>query len=122
MPEPVTYAPADADPTANGAHPAPPDLDAVLARARRILEGDIRPDDYLPVTPEVRRAVERDMAYSRERADGQPPPAPEVETRQLRERLLSFHHAGMSVCYTEDGRGVVVLAVGLHHIGPVLRA
>jgi hypothetical protein len=109
------------DPSELPRPPADPELAAILERAGRILGGDIRPHDYLPVTPQVEKAVERDMAYARSRADGREV-LPAVEARQLRERLLSFHHAGITVCYIEDGRGVIVLAVGLHRIAPVLRA
>jgi hypothetical protein len=34
---------------------------AFITRARRILGGDVRPEDYLPVTATVRRAVEMAM-------------------------------------------------------------
>ena len=47
---------------------------AFLVRARRILGGDIRPEDYLPVTPEVQRRVDLFMDWARSRAQGQPPP------------------------------------------------
>lgn len=85
---------------------------AFLARARRILTGDIRPDDYLTITPEVRRRVESCLQAADARSNGQPL-APEVEPRQVRLELLSFHHGGQNVAYIEDDRGIVVLAVGL---------
>src|SRR5690348_4599871 len=37
---------------------------AFLARARRILGGDVRPEDYLPVTPEVQARVARDLVFA----------------------------------------------------------
>src|SRR5262249_23689331 len=88
---------------------------------RRILAGDIRPDDYLPVTPEVRRRVELFMDWARARANGQPPPLPEVEERQLREELLSFHHGGVNIAYIEDEKGILVLGVGLEQSGQIVR-
>lgn len=95
---------------------------AFLTRARRILSGNIRPDDYLPVTPEVRQRVDLFMDWARARANGQPPPLPEVEVRQLRTELLSFHHGGVNIAYIEDEKGIVVLGVDLEQSGAVLRA
>jgi hypothetical protein len=83
-----------------------------LARARRILNDAIRPEDYLSVTAEVRRRVERDLEYARVRGNGVPLAA-EVEARQIRQELLSFHHGGQNIAYIEDPRGIIVLAVGL---------
>lgn len=67
--------------------------DTGLARAERILSGDIRPDDYLPITPEVRRLTDREMEYARARAAtaGITELKPEVEQRQLRQNLLLVH-------------------------------
>lgn len=84
---------------------------AFITRARRILTGDIRPDDYLEVTPEVRRRVKLSMDYAIARLNGQQP-APEVEPRQIRQETLSFHHGGDSVAYIEDERGIIILGVG----------
>jgi hypothetical protein len=100
---------------ANGHSPRPDFLD----RARRILGGDIRPEDYLPVTEEVRRSVVRSMDYYRERGKGQEL-APEVEPRQLLEELLSFHHGGQNIVFTQAPDGIVVLAVGLDQMKAVL--
>ncbi|HSQ56801.1 MAG TPA: hypothetical protein VLM40_13755 [Gemmata sp.] len=94
---------------------------AFIARARRILAGDIHPDDYLPVTPEVKHRVDLFMDWARARAGDQPPPDPEVEERQLRSELLSFHHGGENLAYIEDSRGVIVLGVGLEQSGEILR-
>lgn len=91
-----------------------------LARARRILAGDIRPDDYLPVTPEVRHRVDLFLEWARVRGNGVPL-APEVEPRQLRMELLSFHHSEENVAYIEDDTGVIVLGVGLDQSGYIAR-
>ena len=85
---------------------------AFLIRARRILDGDIRPEDYLSVTPEVCRRVELFLDAANARGNGQAL-AQEVEPRQMRLELLSFFHGGQNIAYIEDGRGVIVLAVGL---------
>jgi hypothetical protein len=94
---------------------------AFLGRARRILAGDVRPEDYLPVTPEVRRRVDLFMDWARARGNGQAL-APEVEPRQLKEELLSFHHGGENVAYIEDEKGIVVLGVGLDQSSALIEA
>ena len=113
------------DPTApagaNGATATPGTEPAFVARARRILAGDVRPEDYLPVTPEVRHRVDLFMDWARARAGDQPPPDPEVEERQLRTELLAFHHGGVNLAYIEDARGVIVLGVGLEQSAAICR-
>jgi hypothetical protein len=105
--------------TRHGTTPAAtPEHDPVIQRAERILSGDIRPEDYLPVTPEVRAAVDRDLEFARRRLRGEPDP--EVAARQLRQRLLSVHHGGENVAYLADDLGVVVLAIGLRQVAAVL--
>jgi hypothetical protein len=93
-------------------------LDALLSRARRVLSGEARIEDYLPVTAEVREATDRDLAFARDRVQGQL--APEVEARQLRQRLLSAYYDGQDIAYTEDERGLIVLAVGLAQVSALL--
>jgi hypothetical protein len=100
-----------APPTATGA--------AMLARARRVLTGDVRPDDHLPVTPEVRAAAEFEMGYVRSHMKVEP--LPEVVAHQLRGWLLSFHHGGENILFVEDDKGVIVLAAGLEQIGALVR-
>lgn len=108
------------EPYAPPSPPAPEDEPAFLARARRILAGDVRPEDYLPVTSEVRHRVELFMDWARGRANGVPL-APEVEPRQLRSELLSFHHGGVNIAYIDDDVGVIVLGVGLEESGRIVR-
>src|SRR5207248_1008517 len=120
--DPATPAPpASTGPTANG--PAGPPLDAALARAERILSGDIRPDDYLPVTPEVRRLTAREMEYARSRAAaaGITELEPEVERRQQEQNLLLVHCKHQHVAYIKDEKGIVVVITGLDEIGEMLR-
>ena len=92
---------------------------AFLARARRILGGDIRPDDYLTVTPEVRAAADFELAYVRSHMKIEP--LPEVIANQLRNRMMSFHHGGENILYVEDDKGVAVVAVGEEQIGLLFR-
>ena len=118
MNHPDTLAP---DPAAPPAAPDPPAAEpAFLARARRILAGDVRPDDYLPVTPEVRHRVDLFLEWARVRGNGVPL-APGVEAKQERVETLSFHHGGVNVAYLEDDAGVIVLGVGLEQSGYVAR-
>ena len=122
MSDPATPAPpASAGPTANGFAGLP--LDAALARAARILSGDIQPDDYLPVTPEVRRLTDREMEYARSRAAaaGITELEPEVERRQLEQNLLLVHCKHQHVAYIKDDKGIVVVITGLDEIGEMLR-
>jgi hypothetical protein len=103
--------------------PAPPATPAAggldLPRIRRILGGDIRPDDYLPVTPEVRANVQRDMDFARARAAGRAI-NPEVEVRQLHQRLLEPFEDRTVACI-EDAHGVIILVEGIERIGEFLR-
>lgn len=98
---------------------APPSLGLDLPRIRRILDGDIRPDDYLPVTPAVRADVERDMDFFRARAAGRPI-SPEVEVRQLHQRLLEPFEDRNVACI-ENENGIIVLVEGIERIGEFLR-
>jgi hypothetical protein len=87
-------------------------------RAKRVLSGDRKPEDYLPVPDEVREAVERDMGYFRERLGGAEP-VPKVAADQLEIYLLAYHHGGQNIGYVGDDRGIVVVAVGLEQIAYV---
>jgi hypothetical protein len=103
--------------------PADPRLAEALERARRILSGDIRPEDYLPVTAEVRRLTDREMDWARERAvaAGYAELDPCVERRQLRDNILRVHCQKQHVAYIEDDAGIVVVITGLDEIGEMLR-
>lgn len=102
---------------------AGPPADAGLARAERILSGDVRPDDYLPITPEVRRLTDRELEHARARyaTVGITELEPEVERRQLRQNLLLVHCKNQHVAYIEDDTGIVVVMTGLDEIGEMLR-
>lgn len=92
--------------------PAPAEP-AYLARARRILSGDVRADDYLPVPNSVRTEVKQYLATL-------PFQATESGERELLYSwVFQYHHANDVVLARTTEHGVLVLAVGLDQIGPV---
>ena len=99
---------------------APPPVESAAARAERILSGDLRPSDYLPVTDRVRFLTDREMTYAREGLKGVEPD-PCVERRQLHQNLLLVHHPEEHVGYLEDDTGIVVLVTGLDEIAEFIR-
>jgi hypothetical protein len=123
-------APAEARPEAR------PDF---LDRARRILAGDIRPDDYLPVTPEVEARVQRDLAFAGDHVRkqfeaGRIPAAFEIDpnarsddedltlgARQRNQWLLSLYYGGQNIAYIENETSIIVLAVGLEAGGTLIK-
>lgn len=130
--------PADGVSAVTDPVPAPRAEPDFLARARRILGGDVRPDDYLPVTPEVEARVERDFAFAADHikkahAAGRIPAVFDVDAttpefdvpysiRQRNEWLLSLYYGGQNIAYIENQKGVIVLAVGLEQGGALLDA
>jgi hypothetical protein len=115
-------------PTAGGAAsdestPRPGHEPEFVARARRILSGDIRPKDYLPVTPEVESRVARDFAFAaehiRKKVEAGRAPAGiafdpnarfdgvglTLAARQRNDYLLSLHYGGQNVAYIENEQG-----------------
>jgi hypothetical protein len=111
-----------------------------LDRAKRILGGNIRPDDYLPVTAEVEAGVRRDLAFAadhvRKRREAKGLPAAfEIDpnarfdgegltlgARQRNQWLLSLYYGGQNIACIEDEKGVIVLAVGLDESAAVINA
>jgi hypothetical protein len=109
-----------------------------LERARRILGGDVRPDDYLPVTPEVESRVGRDLAFAadhvrKKHEAGRIPAAYEIDpnarfdgvgltlgARQRNDWLLSLYYGGRNIAYIESEQGIIVLAVGLEAGGKLI--
>ncbi len=79
--------------------------ETVVTRAERILSGDIRPDDYLNVPPEVISWVDQHLAQF-----GTVPP----QTRQWMIDNNTLHHyfPDREVICWRTGKGVVVLAHG----------
>lgn len=94
--------PAAPNPTDTPA-PAEP---AFLARARRILAGDVRPDDYLPVPDTVRAEVKKYLATLPFEV------TPAAERTLLNQWVLQHHHANNVIFARVTDRGVLVLAVG----------
>lgn len=98
---------------------APP-TESAAARADRILHGDVRPSDYLPVTDRVRFLTDRELDYARERLKGAEPTA-EAARRQLHQNLLLVHHPDEHVGYLEDDTGIVVVVTGLEETAEFIR-
>jgi hypothetical protein len=111
------------DPTLTAAPPAAPE--SAWARAERILSGDVRPDDYLPVTAEVRRLTDRELDYGRARLKAHVGPDAEptegAVRRQLHQNLLRVHCPEQHVAYLEDEHGILVVMTGLDEIAEMLR-
>ena len=102
------------EPNAAGGPPVPESEPAFLARARRILAGNIRPDDYLPVTPEVAEEVDACLRRLREEEGV---PSCEEGIRLLRnDAALQFHCGGQEVLCRRTALGVIVLAVGTKQV------
>ncbi len=97
----------------------PPTTEPYLARATRILSGGVRPDDVLPVTPEVAYAVDTFVNFLRTEFQTE---ADEKRKAEYRSRMLiSFHHPGVWIAYLETQYGPVVLAVGEGQVGEFVR-
>ena len=100
------------EPTPTPRSEAEPDF---ITRARRIFRGDIRPDDYTPVPPEVQAAV--DSCHTPEHA------AKFWVARQntLNDWTLSFLYGEIGPVFCrETEQGVIVIAVGLERIRAIL--
>ena len=80
---------------------------AMLARARRILAGDIRPEDYLPVPAEVSEGVAELLAPF-----GKGKVSRKYTQRLLNDWTLSYHHGGQDLLCKPTEQGVIVLALG----------
>lgn len=102
MPDERTV-PTGAEPTANG-HAAV--AETPLARAKRILAGDIRPGDYLPVPDDVIAFV--DAAE----AQGGVKMLPEYRRLMIDDLVLQTYHTGDEVLIRKTPQGVIVLAAG----------
>jgi hypothetical protein len=103
--------------------PAAPPAEAPLDRARRILSGDVRPDDYLPVTPEVLRLANRVVEAGRERvrSAGIPDVDPAWAREVLFDHILLVHCKNQHVAYLRDDHGIIVLMTGLDEYARMFR-
>jgi hypothetical protein len=79
----------------------------MLARAKRILSGDIRPEDYLHTPDEVADTVHEMLAQF-----GEGQVSREFTRRMLNDWTLSFHYGGQHILCKETEQGVIVLALG----------
>lgn len=97
-------------PSADADDLTPEQKDALIARAKDIIAGRVRPS-ALVIPPEIERLLQRDF----EGFD--PPPAPEA-IRNISERLsLEAHYQGQPVvCFTTTDGVLTVLAVGEREI------
>ncbi len=93
--------------------------ETMLTRALRILGGEIREDDYLPMTEEVRQSLGLSEAYIRDVRKGDL--VEEARREHIQYLLLTFHCGGRDIVSYQDEHGVAVLAVS-HEIRDLLDA
>jgi len=98
----------------------PTDPAEILARAERILGGDIRPEDYLPVTDEIESVVQQSI---RTLVKYQPEIIVNDEGTELlrRDTTLGYYCGGKSVLARSGDGGVIVLAMGGENVQFVYR-
>lgn len=99
---------ADAAAAAPGEEARPEVLPDFLARAARILAGDVRPDDYLPVPDSVRREVDEYLASVEREIGG--PVTPSGRQQVLNDATYYFHYAAETTISKKTDHGVLVLA------------
>jgi len=85
--------------------------DERVARAERILSGDVRPEDYLPVTDEIESAVQEYVALVM-RNNPRIIRSDEGDNNVRKNFTIMFHCGGKEVLAREDDIGVIVLAMG----------
>ena len=86
----------------------------------RILSGDVRPDDYLPVTPEVESRVARDLAFAadyirKKHEAGRIPAAYDLDLN-ARFRRMSEHPFSLAVVFSDAHPPNVPPLIGLHNL------
>ncbi|HEV3384617.1 MAG TPA: hypothetical protein VG097_07370 [Gemmata sp.] len=111
-PEPTSTPQEPLTSTRNGSEPT------FIARARRILGGDVRPDDYLPVPEVVHSAVADEETRLREVKGFTI--SDEFRTRIRNDWTLQFIHGGQPVACRRTDAGVIVFAVGTEEIRTLL--
>lgn len=100
-------APAAEEPPVAPRPEARPDF---LERATRILGGDVRPEDYLSVPPEVVTVVEGEVARLRTQEGIEV--SDDFRTRLVNEWVLQYCYGGKPVACQRSEFGVVIFAVG----------
>lgn len=104
-----------------GSHPPPAEpAEAPLARALRILSGDIRPDDYLAVPPEVQADHDREM--NRLLVEEGIDVAPATRRDILAYNTLRHYFAGQEILRRVTEHGVLVLAADSDEVSAFHRA
>jgi len=88
----------------------PPEIPALLDRARRIFTVGPQPEEYLPIPDEVRDVLTRAEAYL---LDTRGVEFEDARRRDmLHKEVLSFYYGEQFIAYRPTAEGVVVLAVG----------
>jgi hypothetical protein len=83
--------------------------ESVVERARRILGGDIRPDDYLTLPPDAAAKVEWEFEMALQLRPGAV--LTETEKHRIRQnRALEYHYGGRWVEVLRTPDGVIALA------------
>jgi hypothetical protein len=100
---------------ATGAEPA------FLVRARRILSGDIRSEDYLILPAEADAAVRHELEVAQDMHPAVPM-AESVRRKVTQDRTLQFHFGRHVVTVLRSEMGVIVVANGIDEIGVLCRA
>ncbi len=92
------------------------DIESPVLRATRILSGNIRANDYLPVSNDIIDFV----------AEGEARAGilmlPEYRQKMISELALQAHHAGNIVLSRHTSEGVIVLAVGTDDVDRLLES
>jgi hypothetical protein len=99
---------------------APSAPETVVERAKRILSGGVRDDDYLKASADLRARVDEETSHISTANKIELPP----ETRQwmLDNYTLQHYHSGREVACWRTGTGVIVLAAGAEEVNEVLNA
>jgi hypothetical protein len=93
-----------------------PETETPVQRAVRILSGNIRPEDYLPVSDDI-------IAFVADgEARGGVTMLPEYRQRMISDLALQAHHAGNIVLSRHTSEGVIVLALGANEIDRILES
>jgi hypothetical protein len=113
--------PTHTKPTSNGQPPGDQfskqtEAETTILRAVRTLSGDIRKEDYLPVSDDI-------IAFVADaEARGGVAMLPEYRQRMISDLALQALHAGNIVLSRHTSEGVIVLALGADEIDRVLES
>lgn len=93
----------------------------LLTRAKRILSGDIRPDDYLRLPSPAAVRVEREFELVQAMRPGSTL-TDGARARVRTDRTLEHHFGGQVVACLRTAAGVIVLAAGEEAIAALVQA